>query len=494
MRQTKAGSILKHLPRLSPIDLSDCGDVNDIVTAMEKCSFGARMLGEAAATLTRWFSAKDRPVMVCTESPTSPVGRMATKFKRRGWVSIVQPSHSYALSAPKGGRLVVVGPYEPWFQQVIDERPDQVLCINPFEMARTGQITDGYFPEHVSTPADFSLPILAEVVESRLGGKKGTRLSEFLQSIRHFGPNAMEVYRGLKTVVKMVSAKRRGECSVFLTLAGAMTPAQMGLVIDDLIAGGYVDHVTSTGALMAHGLIQGVGLTHYAYKPEISDLILAKTGLNRVTDSLEPESNFSHIERIVDEVLNSLPTGAHISTGEFHRLIGHYLAKRYRETRAILKSAFLRGIPVVTPAFVDSELGNDLICHNLRRVERGEAPIVVNPELDSLEAIAMVSEARKTGIISVGGGTPRNNRQNDCPLIEAINERVGDRYRQRMFSYGVRIDPAAMTLGNLGGCRYSENLSWRKFRPDAQTAEIRMDATVVLPFLAKALMEQVEPL
>ena len=52
----------------------------------------------------------------------------------------------------------------------------------------------------------------------------------------------------------------------FLTLSGAMTIAQMSLVICDMIDRGMVHSVTSTGALMAHGLVPGLGLKHYKYK------------------------------------------------------------------------------------------------------------------------------------------------------------------------------------------------------------------------------------
>ena len=59
-----------------------------------------------------------------------------------------------------------------------------------------------------------------------------------------------------------------------------------------------------------------------------------------------------------------------------------------------------------------------------------------------------------------------------------------------MFYYGCRIDPASLWLGNLSGCTYSEGGSWRKFNLKGLLSEIRLDATLVLPFIAAYVMEE----
>jgi len=103
----------------------------------------------------------------------------------------------------------------------------------------------------------------------------------------------------------------------------------------------------------------------------------------------------------------------------------------------------------------------------------------------------MVTEAKRFGIFTIGGGVPRNNTQNVAPLIEIINERLGASLPQRRFSYGIRICPDRPYYGHLSGCTYSENESWRKATKNGVYAEIQTDATQVWPFLAKHLMETV---
>ncbi len=166
------------------------------------------------------------------------------------------------------------------------------------------------------------------------------------------------------------------------------------------------------------------------------------------------------------------------------------MAENYPNDRGVLKSAYQHGVPVFVPAFVDSELGNDIYIHNIKRRRRGKKPILMNLELDSKELIRVVTGPKRFGILSIGGGVPRNNVQNVAPLIEIINERLGPTFPNRKFSYGVRICPDKPHFGHLSGCTYSENESWRKADKNGIYAEMLADATQVWPFLVKYVMEK----
>jgi deoxyhypusine synthase len=241
---------------------------------------------------------------------------------------------------------------------------------------------------------------------------------------------------------------------------------------------------------MAHGLVSSIGLKHYKYNPRYDDTELARRKLNRVTDTLEPETNLDTVEEVVGEVIENLDGKEMLSPTVLNGLIGKYLAERYPSERGILKSAYLKKVPVFVPAFVDSELGNDIYIHNIKRRRRGKKPILMDLERDSKELIKIVTGAKKFGIFSIGGGVPRNNVQNVAPLIEIINERLGPTYPNRRFSYGVRICPDKPHFGHLSGCTYSENESWRKADKNGIYAEMLADATQVWPFLIKYLMER----
>src|SRR5258708_36681418 len=84
---------------------------------------------------------------------------------------------------------------------------------------------------------------------------------------------------------------RDKDCFVVMTLAGAMTVAKQGLIVADLIDKGIVNAIVSTGALMAHGLVEATGRAHFRPNPQGSDEELYEQGYNHVYDTLDPGHN-----------------------------------------------------------------------------------------------------------------------------------------------------------------------------------------------------------
>jgi len=80
----------------------------------------------------------------------------------------------------------------------------------------------------------------------------------------------------------------------------------MGRVIAKMIDSGMVHAVVSTGALMAHGLSEAVGMVHYRHDPRFSDEELFAKGYNRVYDTLEMESNLNYVEEFASRALDRL--------------------------------------------------------------------------------------------------------------------------------------------------------------------------------------------
>src|SRR5580658_4757798 len=97
---------------------------------------------------------------------------------------------------------------------------------------------------------------------------------------------------------------RDKDCTVVLTLSGAMTVGKMGLLFCDLVESGVVNAIVSTGALMAHGLVEATGRSHFRYDPKMDDSELFAAGYNRVHDSLEPEVNLDAVEEVMQDVLH----------------------------------------------------------------------------------------------------------------------------------------------------------------------------------------------
>jgi deoxyhypusine synthase len=232
-----------------------------------------------------------------------------------------------------------------------------------------------------------------------------------------------------------------------------------------------------------------MGLRHYKYDPDVPDTVLAQKKLNRVTDTLEPETNFDHIEEIISAVLADLPKDRPIAPSTFHAEIGRHLSERYPDERGILKSAYERDVPVFVPAFFDSEIGNDITTYNMIQTACKAKNLRFDLEPENHRLIDMVQKAKKTGLFTVGGGVPRNWTQNVAPLIEIIKGRTKTKLVEKPFCSGVRISPDPMDLGHLSGCTYSEGMTWRKMDPNGSFVEIHGDATYIWPFIVKYALE-----
>jgi deoxyhypusine synthase len=291
-------------------------------------------------------------------------------------------------------------------------------------------------------------------------------------------------------------------CKVVLTLSGAMTIAKMGKVISKMIDTGMVHAVVSTGALMAHGLSEAMGLVHYRHDPRMSDEDLFEKGYNRVYDTLEMEANLNYVEEFTGRALETLQ--GELSSEIICRALGKVLADDPKGA-GVLRSAYIHDVPIYVPAFTDSELGLDLATYTMKKaresgVTDAEALFATLPrynpylDLNSFARFALSSE--RLGIFTIGGGVPRNWAQEVGPYVDIMNHRLGLELGPPRYQYAVRICPEPTHWGGLSGCTYSEGISWGKFVPESEGgrfAEVYADATTVWPLLIKGVLEEMKP-
>lgn len=300
------------------------------------------------------------------------------------------------------------------------------------------------------------------------------------------------------------------DCKVVMTLSGAMTIAKMGKIISTMVDRGMVHCIVSTGALIAHGLSESVGKTHYRHHPSMSDEELFRKGYNRVYDTLEMEMNLNYVEHVVSQTLKRVNPAQPLSSEALTRELGKTLAEEF-EGDGILKSAYLKNVPVYIPAFTDSEVGLDVGTWAMARAidrarsqagDGGDLAVLraihrscpsFNPYLDLNSYADQILSAKKLGIFTIGGGVPRNWAQQVGPYIEIGNLRLGLNVKPPRFQYGVRICPEPDYWGGLSGCTYQEGISWGKFvapQEGGRFAEVLSDATVVWPLLMMGLLER----
>ncbi len=316
-------------------------------------------------------------------------------------------------------------------------------------------------------------------------------VSDLVDGMSRCSFGARAVGEAAVVLQKMVDDKG---CFKVLTLSGAMTPAKMGLVVCDMIDWGMVDAVISTGAIMAHGMVESTGRTHFKHSELMDDEVLYKRGYNRIYDTIELESNLDDMELMFRKVMDGLASRQSVTSHELNWLLGQRLTKETAEDqRGILKSAYLRKVPVYVPAFTDSELGLDYGVYVRRKRLKGEKYVHFDALGDLEDYTTRVLASRRLGLFTIGGGVPRNWAQQVGPYLDIIQKRVGAGGGFKRFDYAVRICPEPSHWGGLSGCTYSEGVSWGKIRPRAEGGmyvEVYSDATIAWPLVVKAVMER----
>lgn len=327
-----------------------------------------------------------------------------------------------------------------------------------------------------------------------------TSFADLLRAMSRTAFSGRALGEALDVTLAMV---RDPECKVVLTLSGAMTIAKMGKIISKMVDTGMVQAIVSTGALMAHGLSEAVGLVHYRHDPRVPDEELFAKGYNRVYDTLEMEANLNYVEEFSRRAFDLLGPDDVQSSESICRALGKVLAED-RHGHGVLRSAYLKNVPVYVPAFTDSELGLDLSTWSQRRAQKAgttdpmalfDAAPRYNPYLDLNSFARFALGAKTLGIFTIGGGVPRNWAQEVGPYVDIMNHRLDLDLTPPRYRYAVRICPEPTHWGGLSGCTYSEGVSWGKFVPPAEGgrfAEVYADATVAWPLLVKGVLEELQ--
>lgn len=250
----------------------------------------------------------------------------------------------------------------------------------------------------------------------------------------------------------------------FFGLAGAMVPAGMGGIVSDLIEGGYIDVLVSTGANLTHDIIEGIGCHHYHGTAECDDIDLRSHEINRIYDVFLPGEAFIKFEEFMQEVLGTLTAGSTITIAELLAHIGRQLDS------GILAAAARKGIPVYCPAIQDSMIGLQYWLFS----QTGHVTLDATGDMHGL--IDRCFSAERAGALLVGGGVPKNY------IFQSML------VTPKAFDYAVQLTGDRPDLGGLSGATLDEARSWGKISGEARTATIYGDATITLPLLVAAVL------
>ena len=283
--------------------------------------------------------------------------------------------------------------------------------------------------------------------------------------------------RNLSIALSIWKEMLEGENVILLGLAGAMVPAGMRKLVSFLIEKRYIDCLVSTGANLYHDLHESLGRYHWIGSPIVDDADLRKKRIDRIYDTFASEDEFCQDDKFVKDFVKTLNLNRTYTTREFLYLLGKRL-RAVGETEGILTSAYKADLPIFCPALGDSSIG---IAMAEYLIQDGKTPLF-DIIRDAVEVSYIVEKAKSTGVIYVGGGTPKNYIQ-QAEVIAAVFRKG----RKIGHSYAIQITADAPHWCGLSGCTFAEAQSWGKIGLAAKKVDLHADATIVLPILVTAL-------
>lgn len=291
--------------------------------------------------------------------------------------------------------------------------------------------------------------------------------------------------------------------TIFLTLAGAITPTGLGGMIIEAMELGFIDIVVSTGANLTHDIHFALNTPLFKCNPErIDDIELRNKNMERIYDIILHPSCLTKTAEFIRSVLRKYGhTGPRlISTAEFNYWIGKEIYKNSPyPNRSVLAKAYESEIPIYTPSPGDSELGMNCALFELDSMIANDINGLptINPNLDVNELTALTISCEKTGTIVVGGGAPKNFTTQVYPYIleefiyPGIKRDFPDFIKRQPSDINghdcmIKITTDSPYYGGCSGASSSENTAWKKINPkslDKDEVTVHADATIILPIL-----------
>jgi deoxyhypusine synthase len=267
--------------------------------------------------------------------------------------------------------------------------------------------------------------------------------------------------------------------TIFLGLAGPLIAAGLREVIRDLVDWGLVDVVVSTGAVLYQDLYQTIGGRHWMGTPTANDVLLRDLYLDRIYDTYVDELKFEEADRAIGKVTERFPARP-ASSREY---LG-FLGREFPSDESILATAARRGVPVFSPALIDSSIGIGLTLHY--QANRGKpARFMLDAVRDNYELVQILSASPRTAVIYIGGGTPKNWINDGIVMANYAFGREGEGHY-----YALQLTTDVPHWGGLSGSTLDEAQSWGKIARTATRAMCHVEASIGLPLLIGALWDR----
>jgi len=259
--------------------------------------------------------------------------------------------------------------------------------------------------------------------------------------------------------------------TVFLTIAGPLVAGGMRRIVRDLIDQEYVKVVVTTGANMVHDMVEALGYKHLVGTFLAEDKELRAKDIGRIGDIYIEQKAFKGLEKWIYKILEKMSEEKreHLSIAELLFEIG----KRIQDPESILATAAKKGVPIISPGFIDSIAGFHLW------VFGQDKKIGIDPLLDLNKLMDKVYEAKKAGIIILGGGWPKHFALFANTFREGVD-------------CAIQITMDRPEPGGLSGATLEEAITWGKVKSEGKAVTVICDVTIAFPLIVAAALESLE--
>jgi deoxyhypusine synthase len=302
---------------------------------------------------------------------------------------------------------------------------------------------------------------------------------------RHFNAASLKAAaKGYKTHVE--SGKK-----MMVTLAGAMSTAELGLSLAEMIRQNKVHAITCTGANLEEDIYNLIAHEHYEWIPNYRNLSdeaeqdLLDRHLNRVTDTAIPEGEA--IRRLEKPLFNAWKRAQDKKEGLFphqflYQLINEGSLKEHYQIdpkNSWMVAAAEKNLPIIVPGWEDSTCGNIFASYVINgELERSTVKTGIDYMIELYHWYLKTCGKDGVGFFQIGGGIAGDFPICVVPMIQQDMQKDVPKW-----SYFCQISDSTTSYGSYSGAVPNEKITWGKLSKETPKFIIESDASIVAPLM-----------
>jgi deoxyhypusine synthase len=312
-------------------------------------------------------------------------------------------------------------------------------------------------------------------------------ISQFIEhNYRHFNAAALvDAAKGYKAHIEAGN-------KMMVTLAGAMSTAELGITLAEMIREDKIHLISCTGANLEEDVFNLVAHDHYERVPHYRELTaqdeqdLLDRHMNRVTDTCIPEAEAM---RRIESVMLNLWTDADKKGERYFPHEFFYKAIRSGELKkhyqidpkdSWMVAAAEKNLPIIVPGWEDSTLGNMYAAAVLRKDVKNVHTVRTGIEYMTWlsEFYQSVTKSGSIGMFQIGGGIA-----GDFPICVVPMLHQDMDMDAKLWGYFCQISDSTTSYGSYSGAVPNEKITWGKLGIDTPKFIVESDATIVAPLI-----------